>query len=113
MGGCRKIQYYRDTHFLENICPGGLRVGYGISAPAVTEQVNIFNSIDNTNIAGAVSALASLNDKPFIDYSRHSTDVSREIVVAALKELNLPYAPSQANFIFHKVTGDVKPISSG
>ena len=86
----------------------GLRVGYGISVPAVTEQVNNFNSIDNTNIAGAVSALASLNDKPFIDYSRHSTDVSREIVVAALKELNLPYAPSQANFIFHKVTGDVK-----
>lgn len=86
----------------------GLRVGYGIAVPAVTEQINNFNSIDNTNIAGAVSALASVNDKPFIDYSRHSTDVSREIVVAALKELNLPYAPSQANFIFHNVNGDVK-----
>lgn len=86
----------------------GLRIGYGIAIPAVTEKINNFNSIDNTNIAGAVSALASLNDKPFIDYSRHSTDVAREIVVAALNELNLPYAPSQANFIFHKVDGDVK-----
>lgn len=86
----------------------GLRVGYGIAVPEVTKQINNFNSSDNTNIAGAVAALTSINDSSFIDHNRKSTDVSREIVIAALTELNLAYAPSQANFIFHQVNGDVK-----
>ncbi|QNH67122.1 aminotransferase class I/II-fold pyridoxal phosphate-dependent enzyme [Proteus vulgaris] len=86
----------------------GLRVGYGVAAPEVIADVDVFVSIDNTNTAGAVAALASLKDKAYVEYSRKSIDVSRQIVVDALKELNIEYAPSHANFIFHKVKGDVK-----
>ncbi|MCT8249792.1 pyridoxal phosphate-dependent aminotransferase [Proteus faecis] len=86
----------------------GLRVGYGVAAPEVIADVDLFVSIDNTNTAGAVAALASLKDKAYVEYSRKSIDVSRQIVVDALKELNIEYAPSHANFIFHKVKGDVK-----
>ncbi|MBJ2116684.1 MULTISPECIES: pyridoxal phosphate-dependent aminotransferase [Proteus] len=86
----------------------GLRVGYGVAVPEVISQIDSFVSIDNTNTAGAVAALASLKDKAYVEYSRKSIDVSRQIVVDALKELNIEYAPSHANFIFHKVKGDVK-----
>ncbi|QPB79777.1 aminotransferase class I/II-fold pyridoxal phosphate-dependent enzyme [Proteus sp. GOKU] len=86
----------------------GLRVGYGVAVPEVIAQIDTFVSIDNTNTAGAVAALASLKDAPYVEYSRKSIDVSRQIVVDALKELNIEYAPSHANFIFHKVKGDVK-----
>ncbi|QAV24874.1 pyridoxal phosphate-dependent aminotransferase [Proteus hauseri] len=86
----------------------GLRVGYGIAAPDVIEGIDTFVSIDNTNTAGAVAALASLNDHTYIEYSRKSIDVSRQMVVDALNELQIEYAPSHANFIFHKVKGDVK-----
>lgn len=86
----------------------GLRVGYGIGVPEVVAAVDEFLSLDNTNTAGAVAALASLQDKPFIAYSLKSNNVSRKIVESALNELNITYAPSQANFIFHKVKGDVK-----
>ncbi|MBQ0214408.1 aminotransferase class I/II-fold pyridoxal phosphate-dependent enzyme [Proteus vulgaris] len=86
----------------------GLRVGYGVAVPEVISQINAFVSIDNTNTAGAVAALASLKDKAYVEYSRKSIDVSRQMVVDALKELNIEYAPSHANFIFHKVKGDVK-----
>ena len=86
----------------------GLRVGYGIASPDVIATVDEFVSIDNTNTAGAIAAIASLNDKPFIAYSLKSNNLSRKIVEKALDELNLEYAPSQANFIFHKVKGDVK-----
>ncbi|WP_337228399.1 pyridoxal phosphate-dependent aminotransferase [Proteus faecis] len=86
----------------------GLRVGYGVAAPEVIADVDVFVSIDNTNTAGAVAALASLKDKAYVEYSRKSIDVSRQVVVDALKELNIEYAPSHANFIFHKVKGDVK-----
>ncbi|WP_099075549.1 pyridoxal phosphate-dependent aminotransferase [Proteus alimentorum] len=86
----------------------GLRVGYGVAVPEVISDVDIFVSIDNTNTAGAVAALASLKDLAFVEYSRKSIDVSRQMVVDVLKELNIEYAPSHANFIFHKVKGDVK-----
>ncbi len=86
----------------------GLRVGYGIASPDVIATVDEFVSIDNTNTAGAIAAIASLKDKPFIAYSLKSNNLSRKIVEKALDELNLEYAPSQANFIFHKVKGDVK-----
>lgn len=86
----------------------GLRVGYGVAVPEVIAQIDAFVSIDNTNTAGAVAALASLKDAPYVEYSRKSIDVSRQIVVDVLKELNIEYAPSHANFIFHKVKGDVK-----
>ncbi|CRY54385.1 putative aminotransferase [Yersinia intermedia] len=86
----------------------GLRVGYGIAHPALIAQVENFVSLDNTNTAGAVAALASLQDKPFVHYSRQSTDHARRIVTEALDQLQLAYVPSQANFVFHQVTGDVK-----
>lgn len=86
----------------------GLRVGYGVAVPEVISEVDVFVSIDNTNTAGAVAALASLKDLAFVEYSRKSIDVSRQMVVDVLKELNIEYAPSHANFIFHKVKGDVK-----
>ncbi|CAG9421862.1 pyridoxal phosphate-dependent aminotransferase [Providencia alcalifaciens] len=86
----------------------GLRVGYGIAIPEIIEAVDEFISIDNTNTAGAVAAIASLKDKKFLEYSLKSNNLSRKIVEAALNELGLEYAPSQANFIFHKVKGDVK-----
>ncbi|MBI6529580.1 aminotransferase class I/II-fold pyridoxal phosphate-dependent enzyme [Proteus vulgaris] len=86
----------------------GLRVGYGVAVPEVISQIDAFVSIDNTNTAGAVAALASLKDKAYVEYSRKSIDVSRQMVVDVLKELNIEYAPSHANFIFHKVKGDVK-----
>ncbi|MGG4662905.1 pyridoxal phosphate-dependent aminotransferase [Providencia vermicola] len=86
----------------------GLRVGYGVAIPKVIAAVDEFLSIDNTNTAGAVAALASLKDKTFIAHSLKSNNLSRKIVETALNELGLEYAPSQANFIFHKVKGDVK-----
>ncbi|HHA0034812.1 TPA: histidinol-phosphate transaminase [Yersinia enterocolitica] len=86
----------------------GLRIGYGIAHPELISMVENFVSLDNTNTAGAVAALASLQDKPFIQYSRQSTDQARRIVTQALDQLKLAYLPSEANFVFHRVTGDVK-----
>ena len=86
----------------------GLRVGYGVASPEVITTVDEFVSIDNTNTAGAVAAIASLKDNQFIAYSLKSNNLSRKIVTNALDKLGLEYAPSQANFIFHKVKGDVK-----
>lgn len=86
----------------------GLRIGYGIAHPQLIAAVENFVSLDNTNTAGAAAALASLQDKSFVQQSRQSADQARRIVTQALDQLKLAYLPSQANFIFHQVPGDVK-----
>lgn len=86
----------------------GLRIGYGVAHPELIGAVEDFVSIDNTNTAGAVAGLASLQDNQFLLQSRESADRARDIVIQTLDELKLKYLPSQANFIFHQVKGDVK-----
>lgn len=86
----------------------GFRVGYGIATPEIIEQVNDFVTVDNINIAGATAAIASINDMDYAEYSRKSIATSRKIVETALTDLNIEYLPSHANFIFHKIKGDLK-----
>jgi len=86
----------------------GYRVGYLLAQPEVVEEVEKFMSLDNTNLAGAVAAVASLQDKTFAKLSFQSNAVSRQIVQNALTELGLKFAPSNGNFIFHEIKGDVK-----
>ena len=86
----------------------GLRVGYAIAVPALIEQFEAFMSLDNTNLAGAVAAIASLQDPAFQKRSIESVNQSRAIVTRALDELGLKYAPSHGNFILHQIKGEVK-----
>ena len=86
----------------------GMRVGYAIANPPMIAAIEAFTSIDNTNLSGAVAVLATLDDEDFLARSLHSTNQSRQMVEATLNELGLRYLPSQANFIFHEVNGEVK-----
>lgn len=86
----------------------GLRIGYGVAHPETIATVEPFVSIDNTNFAAATAATISLEDSNFLELSRKSNTLSRKVVTTALQELQIEYLPSHANFIFHKVKGDVK-----
>lgn len=86
----------------------GLRIGYAVAHPDTCALIEAFMTIDNTNLAGAVAASASLKDDAFLRRSLHSVEASRQLVTRALDSLELEYLPSQANFIFHRVEGDVK-----
>lgn len=86
----------------------GLRIGYAIATPQTNKVLENFLAIDNTNGMAAVAAKAALEDSAYIALSKAMIETSRQIVTQALDELKLDYLPSQANFIFHKVNGDVK-----
>lgn len=85
-----------------------MRVGYAIANTQTIEAIENFTSKDNTNLSGAVAAIATLEDEAFLALSLQTTNQSRQMVVAALDELGLRYLPSQANFILHEIKGDVK-----
>ena len=86
----------------------GMRVGYAVSNPQTTADIEAFMSMDNTNLSGAVAALATLDDIEFLKLSSRTTKQSRQMVEAALDELGLRYLPSQSNFIFHEIKGDLR-----
>lgn len=85
----------------------GLRVGYALAAPEVIKECEAFMSIDNTNLCAAIAANVSIQDAAFRKNSVETINQSRKIVENALNELGLKSAPSQANFIFHEVKGDM------
>ena len=86
----------------------GMRVGYAVASPKMTAKLEAFISIDNTNLSGAVAALATLDDEAFLALSLQTANQSRQLVEQTLDELGLRYLPSQASFIFHEIKGDVQ-----
>ncbi|WP_128330535.1 histidinol-phosphate transaminase [Apibacter sp. HY039] len=86
----------------------GYRIGYGIATPETSKKINTFLSIDNLNISGLVAASASLKDSAFLTRSLSSTNSSRKITETAMNELGIRFLPSQANFIFYHIPGDLK-----
>ena len=86
----------------------GMRIGYAIANAPTTAAISSFVSLDNTNLAGAVAVLATLEDQAFLQLSLQVTNQSRQMIETELQKLGLRYLPSQANFIFHEIKGDVK-----
>lgn len=91
----------------------GMRVGYAIANPSLLKTIEAFMSIDNTNLAAAVAALATLEDKEYLALSLATTNESRQMMASVLDELGLRYLPSQANFIFHDIRGELDDESFG
>ena len=79
----------------------GMRVGYIIAAPEKIEQISQYGvGWYGLNQAGVAAAVASYEDKEFMDYSRGKIREGREMIQAALKENGLKALPSETNFMF-------------
>lgn len=79
----------------------GMRVGYIIAAPEKIEQISQYGvGWYGLNQAGVAAAVASYEDKEFMDYSRGKIREGREMIQAALKENGLKALPSATNFMF-------------
>ncbi|WBL72818.1 pyridoxal phosphate-dependent aminotransferase [Serratia liquefaciens] len=81
----------------------GMRVGYAVAQPAIIARLANHVAGEKINFCGVDAALASLDDRAFIAYSKKSNDTSRQILLDALKALNIPYLPSEGNFVFHQL----------
>ena len=77
----------------------GLRVGYGISHPALTELMNRVRQPFNVNSLALAAAQAALEDKEHIAHSFSINKTGLEQLADAFKNLGLGFIPSVANFI--------------
>ena len=85
----------------------GLRIGYGIAHPHTAARLTDFASRNNANQIAIAAAGASFQDEQLMKKSREVNRQSREMVEATLDELGLERMPTQANFLMHRITGDL------
>ena len=78
----------------------GQRVGYMIGQPDVINEIR-FNGTGEASLsmAGVSAAIASYEDKEFMNFSREKINQAKEIVENGLQSNGLSYLPSETNFI--------------
>ncbi len=84
----------------------GLRVGFAIAQPALTDLMNRIRQPFNVNSLAQAAAIAALNDKPFLDQGAKNNAAGYQQFVEAFEELGLQYVPSFGNFVLVKVGDD-------
>jgi histidinol-phosphate aminotransferase len=84
----------------------GLRIGFGIAQPALTDLLNRIRQPFNVNSLAQAAAVAALNDSEFLQKSaRVNADGYRQLT-QAFDAMDLEYVPSFGNFILTKVGND-------
>jgi histidinol-phosphate aminotransferase len=91
----------------------GLRVGFGISQPAITDLLNRIRQPFNVNAAAQAAAVAALNDKEFLAKSAKLNAEGYKQLTQAFDELGLEYVPSYGNFVLFKVARDANDDGAG
>jgi histidinol-phosphate aminotransferase len=77
----------------------GIRVGYLIAPPNIAGKIR--NNLQAaTNIIGAWSAMAALDDQDFYEFSLKKNKEGLEMIYAACEQYGLHYQKAHANFAF-------------
>jgi histidinol-phosphate aminotransferase len=84
----------------------GLRVGFAIGQPALTDLMNRIRQPFNVNSLAQAAAVAALNDKEFLAKGAQNNAAGYRQLVAAFEEMRLEYVPSFGNFVLVKVGSD-------
>jgi histidinol-phosphate aminotransferase len=77
----------------------GLRIGYGVSSPAISDILNRIRQPFNVNSLAQISGVAALSDAEFIEYSTNQNARGRAWLTDQLNQRGLQPLPSQANFL--------------
>ena len=89
----------------------GIRIGYGVSQPALASRMNAQRPRFNVSSPAQAAALAALADEAFLARSYQLNMDGRVQLAAGLAELGLPTLPSSGNFLMVQV-GDGQAICS-
>lgn len=81
----------------------GLRVGYGLAQPALTDLLNRVRQPFNVNGVAQAAALAALQDQAFLDQSYLLNAAGMQRMIEAFRRLQLDFVPSYGNFVLVRV----------
>ena len=81
----------------------GLRVGYGIAQPELTDLLNRVRHPFNVNAVAQAAAVAALGDAQFVEDSYQLNRAGLQQLSEVFGALHLKYVPSYGNFVLAKV----------
>lgn len=84
----------------------GLRIGYGLGRPDVIRRLEQ-RRVSIPNRLGVYAALGCLNDTAFLESSRSALRAEARNLHSFFDRLNVPYIPTQANFVMFDTGGPV------
>lgn len=84
----------------------GLRIGYAVAQPHLTDVLNRIRQPFNVNSLGQVAAIAALNDADYLQRSYALNRSGYQQLTDAFDKLGLRYIPSYGNFVLVKVGDD-------
>jgi histidinol-phosphate aminotransferase len=84
----------------------GLRVGFGIAQPGLTDILNRIRQPFNVNAMAQAAAVAALNDTKFLQKSAQLNADGYRQLIHAFEAMGLTYVPSYGNFVLLKVGED-------
>jgi histidinol-phosphate aminotransferase len=80
----------------------GLRIGYGIGQPVLTDLMNRVRAAFNVNALAQAAAIAALQDQAFLDESFRLNRAGYRQLTAAFDAAGIEYIPSSGNFVLFK-----------
>nr|WKF56904.1 Histidinol-phosphate aminotransferase [Paraburkholderia busanensis] len=84
----------------------GLRVGFAIAQPELTDLLNRLRQPFNVNTLAQAAAIAALNDAAFLEKSAALNAQGYRRLTEAFDKLGLEYVPSDGNFVLVRVGHD-------
>lgn len=90
-----------------------LRVGYGLSSPAVADVLNRVRQPFNVNSLALAAACAALDDVDYVEQSRRLNEAGMQQLETGLRELGLSWIPSRANFLAVDLGRNATPVYEG
>ena len=84
----------------------GLRIGYGVAQPALTDLLNRIRQPFNVNSLAQAAAIAAFQDSAFLQEGYEVNRAGYLQLTQAFAEMGLTYLPSAGNFVLVKVGED-------
>ena len=84
----------------------GLRIGYGVAQPALTDLLNRIRQPFNVNSLAQAAAVAAFQDSAFLQQGFEVNLAGYAQLTQAFDSLGLTYLPSAGNFVLVKVGED-------
>jgi histidinol-phosphate aminotransferase len=81
----------------------GLRIGYGVMPPVLSDLLNRIRPPFNVNSLAQVAAVAALKDENFLQKTISLVHQELDFMYAALTGLGIEHLPTQANFFIIKI----------
>jgi histidinol-phosphate aminotransferase len=81
----------------------GLRIGFGIAQPSITDLLNRIRQPFNVNLLAQAAAIAALKDSAFLQKTAKVNTEGYRQLTQAFDAMGLEYVPSFGNFVLVKV----------